>query len=160
MARLLLLAALFAGSLATYSGSSSYGGGGYGGGGWDSSNKKQEKGGNDKVIEIDIHVISWGHGGSAPTQDVAAPKMPPGQTHTVFGWSPFHVIIQRLIKASPVGCGWRHRWKKSLYTGDDRGRNRRRCAIQLYVKESYSYSVNIPSTLRQIGRWEGLGFPA
>lgn len=89
MARLIILAAFFAGSLATYPGGGSYGGGGYGGGGyggggWDSSNKNtQGKGGDDKVIEISIHVISLGAGGSAPMQDMAAPMMPPGQTHTV-----------------------------------------------------------------------------
>lgn len=90
MTQLLLLAALFAGSLATYPGGGSYGGGGYGSGGWGSSNKIQGKGGNGEIIEIDIHIISSGQGGSAPIQNIAAPMKPPGQTHTVCCYHPLH----------------------------------------------------------------------
>lgn len=89
MVHSLILAALFVGSLATYTGGGSYGGGGYGGyggyggGGWDNSNKIKGDGGKNEVVEISIHIISESPGGSAPTNDIAPPMKPPGATHKV-----------------------------------------------------------------------------
>lgn len=83
MARLLVLAACFAGSWATYMKdnysagagdiSGSYGGGGY---------NVHKSGGNSETIEISILVISESKGG-AEVQNIAAPMKPPGMKHTV-----------------------------------------------------------------------------